>query len=395
MCTSALVIDLVLAGSTSDSIDYFSKQLQPITYAKVRETRRRWYIQREVYSKHYSQKPYKVHFYTVASENKTNLQNLELTAKLAGVQLQVLGLGREYTSWLQKAEWYMESLLSEESYQEVANDDILLLMDAYDVLLTPFIRRVDKHLSLSPTPLLACAEYGQYPESEPPWFYPQGSSSPFDSTLPGGGASGGRMGGAARFMNSGCLLGRAGDVRDFLQTTFSEMSQIRDDQQVFVRHFLRRPDLLSVDVSASGSGSGTASTGRHQSQRRDAMFFCGWRVPLGVFTELAVTGAPRMYDEYLPLGLFHMNNRQSDPLYALIASMYRKLYDTCFSGPRGPLLLATLHHLIDSADLKSTAYFYEEMSRKYYYTHVNRAPDLTPNEVYCVKNILKGQGLNL
>ena len=79
-------------------------------------------------------------------------------------------------------------------------------------------------LAHSPTPLLACSENGIYPEpsgmaillqnfymcmtiTAGAWFYPRGNeegdNEPFDKESGQG---------QARYLNSGCLLGRAGQV---------------------------------------------------------------------------------------------------------------------------------------------------------------------------------------
>jgi hypothetical protein len=47
----------------------------------------------------------------------------------------------------------------------------------------------------APTPMMACAEKGIYPEPSAPWFSLQEAS------------------GDSRFLNSGCLIGRAEQVR--------------------------------------------------------------------------------------------------------------------------------------------------------------------------------------
>jgi hypothetical protein len=80
--------------------------------------------------------------------------------------------------------------------------------------------------------MVSCAEKGIYPEASTPWFYLQEPTSS-----------------SSRFLNSGCLIGRAGHVKAFLQTIHAEMQLVRDDQQVFVRYLLRHPQLLSVDSS--------------------------------------------------------------------------------------------------------------------------------------------------
>ena len=52
--------------------------------------------------------------------------------------VQVLGLGKRYSGYNDKLNWYHD-YLSDPSL--VADDDVVLLMDGYDVLLFPAIRR--------------------------------------------------------------------------------------------------------------------------------------------------------------------------------------------------------------------------------------------------------------
>lgn len=369
----------------TEAVNLFSEQIMPVSYTSVHRARQRWHEQRKRYASldqgFDPDRGYKVHFFTVASDNTTGLQNLEFTASLAGVQLRVLGLGRQYTSWLQKFEWYAEALLIDDnitcrSGSGVADDDIVVLMDAYDVLLTPVIRRIGQHLARSPTPLLTCAENGQYPEPEAPWLYPRGSSSAFASSSasaenPSERSGMRRVGGSTRFLNSGCLVGRARDVKDFLREIFHEMTLVQDDQQVFARYFLRNPHLMSVDAE-------TRQGGRQQS----AVFQCGWRVPVEAFTELAHTGVARFHGDFLPVGMFHMNNRQSEPLYLSLVEMFRRLHAACFQGQHGPVLLQALHLLMDGD--------YDGLAEKLDTIPVH---ELRPEQVRCRKSIVSAHGL--
>ena len=48
-------------------------------------------------------------------------------------------MGQKYIDYTQKIEWYAKHVTSNNS---IANDDIILLIDAYDVIITPAIRRI-------------------------------------------------------------------------------------------------------------------------------------------------------------------------------------------------------------------------------------------------------------
>jgi hypothetical protein len=135
--------------------------------------------------------------------------------------------------------------------------------------------------------------------------------------------------------------------------------------------------MISVDVEMYNQG-----------KQQSSMFQCGWRVSVGAFTELAHTGVARFYGAYLPVGLFHMNNRQSEPLYKALASMYRQLHDTCFAGRRGPQLLEAVHMLVDrkqdEAELLLASLVLEDDNDGFLLTAAERA---------CLVSIARGTGL--
>ena len=100
------------------------------------------------------------------------------------------------------------------------DDDVIVMMDAYDVVVSAPIRNIAEQLAHSPTPIVYCAENGVYPDASSecgvvygvlsniasgPWFYYRGGilSSFVDAE--------GR--GVPRFLNSGCVMGRAQQVR--------------------------------------------------------------------------------------------------------------------------------------------------------------------------------------
>lgn len=72
--------------------------------------------------------------------------------------MQVIGLGTNFTDYSQKINGYFHYL------QSVDDDEIVVLIDAYDVLLLPRARQIGSVLSQSETPIMFCAESGIYPE---------------------------------------------------------------------------------------------------------------------------------------------------------------------------------------------------------------------------------------
>ena len=366
---------------------YFSSQVPPVPYSEVRSKRLLWKKKRENYRRHGYDQPFNTHFYTVASENKTELQNLEFTAMMAGVDLHILGIGRKYTSWLQKLEWYAEALLDEDK-NNVEDDDILVMIDAYDVLLTPMVRQIALRLSQSPTPLVACSENGQYPEPEAPWFYPREAILSFSSDIPHHSEVPQndelrRVGGTTRFLNSGCLAGRGKDMKDFLNKIYHEMTLVRDDQQVYVRYFLRNPHIISVDSES------LVAVGPSSLKQQTSIFQCGWRVPQSAFTELSYTGVAKFYGNFLPVGIFHMNNRQSEPLYHTLVSMFRNLYEACFAGKYGSQMLQALHLVIDGNDAKAESILSNIIVASAHSGLLSRVEEI------CIENIRHKHGLSM
>ena len=81
---------------------------------------------------------------------------------LAGYQ--VIGLGTAYNDFSDKIKYYYFYLSALYKTSTNPYNDIVVIMDAYDVLLLPSIRKVREVMSRSATPILFCAENGIYPE---------------------------------------------------------------------------------------------------------------------------------------------------------------------------------------------------------------------------------------
>ena len=84
-----------------------------------------------------------------------------MSARLSGINLTVLGLGEPYEAYDDKLKRYY-SFLHETTVAK--DDDLVVFIDAYDVLLFPHSRRLHELIAQSPTPIVACAESGVYPE---------------------------------------------------------------------------------------------------------------------------------------------------------------------------------------------------------------------------------------
>jgi hypothetical protein len=175
----------------------------------------------------------RVHFLSVASNLTDNVRMLQLSAVLSGVHLVTLGLGEPWGGYCDKLKWYLAWLSSTSA--TVFDDDVVVLLDAYDVLLFPAIGSIGARFKeTAATPIVFCAENGVYPEAASALFYRRG-----------GGAR------VARFLNSGCIVGRVGQVREMLEEVLSRSDVFADDQQLYTRFALAHPGLVSLDVDST------------------------------------------------------------------------------------------------------------------------------------------------
>jgi hypothetical protein len=71
----------------------------------------------------------------------------------------VVGLGQPFTDYNIKVKAYYDYLV-ENPIHEANENDIVLLMDAYDVLVFPQIRKIDQIMMNSRTPIVFCSEAG-------------------------------------------------------------------------------------------------------------------------------------------------------------------------------------------------------------------------------------------
>jgi hypothetical protein len=76
----------------------------------------------------------------------------------------VLGLGLPYSGYGDKIRLYMQYLIDNHATKRISDDDIVLLIDAYDVLLFPSIKYAGHLLQQSASAVIFCAEFGHYPE---------------------------------------------------------------------------------------------------------------------------------------------------------------------------------------------------------------------------------------
>ena len=399
-------------GDLEGSTEWLATSVVHVLYTDLDKQRAEWKQKRKLYLTHFKSPNarYKVHYLTMASEDKVELRNLKTTAILSGIELVVLGLGEGYQFYDDKLKRYYSYI---QNSQVVKDDDLVVLLDAYDVLLFPSIRRMHHRMATSRTPVLACAESGIYPEPYTPWVYPQG--------LPGDNSSFASLNavghafledkGQSRFLNSGCIAGRGADVRKMLDEVFQLIHFIKDDQQVFVRYMLSHPHILSIDMPSfflKEKMNSLSKDSKEQMKKIDALsgmtllseeeinraisadsdFGSLYRdlrhfntyneanksveiVMEGGIFMTGFKGIPLDTKHYIRydfsivvglregIGLLHCNNRLSNNLYDRMAHQVQDVLYRYYKGEDGNSLLKAVHDMIDgdvtSAFLKLTS----------------------------------------
>jgi hypothetical protein len=262
----------------------------------------------------------KLYVVTMASNtSSTNLQYLRLSAEIAGVDLQVLisDSSEGKFSYRHKIHAYHKYLSS----SLLMEDDIVVFIDAYDVLVYPSILnsiiRLDNHQSLKP--IIFCAEYGIYPELiGPVLIYP----STNDLSRP-------------RFLNSGCILGRVKELRFMTSYAYRMADIVDDDQQILVRFVLEHPDLVHIDSQGDFFFTGYRSMVR------------GSKIIISPLLEVSVIVLVDGHEEQQNSSIIasHFNNMKSyEYAYYQHVRSFMDVIQRYYSGEDGSLLLQAMRH---------------------------------------------------
>ena len=159
---------------------------------------------------------------------------------------QVVGLGRQWNGFSEKIPLYSQAILEDST---VDDNDIIFVVDGYDVLLFPAIRNAINVFSEFPSPIMLCTEIGIHPEQLAGLLYPRGddsSPSEFGYQFSNKNSPGNRV---ARFINSGCVAGRAAQIKSlFGGDDMWPHHYFRDDQMDQGRFLLSNPHFASLDV---------------------------------------------------------------------------------------------------------------------------------------------------
>ena len=147
-----LCLSIISLGPIDLETAFYRKTLIPAAYATVSAARSA--LQSSV-------RPVgRLRIITAASDLTQGLSDLLFTGKMAGVDVEVVGLGRPYRDYAEKTEWYIEALTAGAASGTIQDDDVVARVDAYDVLLLPSVRQLPRKLQSFSTPIVFCSENG-------------------------------------------------------------------------------------------------------------------------------------------------------------------------------------------------------------------------------------------
>lgn len=165
-----------------------------------------------------------LHIITVATKNTQGLQQLRDSCDENGLDLTVLGMGMVYPGN------GLKLILIDEFLKTVHKNDIVLFVDAYDVLILADEKTILKKFYAKNTPVIVSAETFCYPlllrdEEFPP------SPTPF------------------RFINTGSIMGYVRDLKQILRDMKPLIPNI-DDQGQVAEFFLKNKHRFFLDYHA-------------------------------------------------------------------------------------------------------------------------------------------------
>lgn len=173
------------------------------------------------YVDHYNPETSKFHVVTCASHPIPQLQQLLTSAHYNGIKVEVLGLGQPYQGNARKLRGYLQYL------QTAPEKDIVMFVDAYDVLILADEKTILDRFHQLKVPFLISTDKYCYPLKELADQFPTTSS-------------------LFRYLNSGGFIGYAG----YLKELFKDLPPFKDmqsDQAILTRHFLTHRDSYHLD----------------------------------------------------------------------------------------------------------------------------------------------------
>jgi hypothetical protein len=167
-----------------------------------------------------------IRVFAVATERNDGVRELEATARLYGVHVELLGMGTKWQGPLPsegKSGGYKLILLAR-ALAKVPNGETVLFLDGYDVVFNGPLMDYKDSLSRNQCELLVAGERVCWPNQSLQRKFPV-TTSPY------------------RFPNSGCLLGKAGILKELCKG----VKPSDDDQEILSKFVLRNADRCHID----------------------------------------------------------------------------------------------------------------------------------------------------
>ena len=161
------------------------------------------------------------HVCTVASYTNVNLNKLILSCNKHHIDLEIIGLGLPYYGNGTKLFHLNEYLNS------LNDDDIVMFVDAFDVLVIADKEVILKKFIDMNVPFVMSAEKGCFPFADLANKYPK-TSSPF------------------KFINSGCYIGYVHNLKTWLRE-LSPLNLETSDQGQITIHYLKNKYVFAID----------------------------------------------------------------------------------------------------------------------------------------------------
>ena len=131
---------------------------------------------------------------------------------------------------------------------------------------------------------------------------------------------------AAKFLNSGCMLGRVGQMKKMFRYAKKYALSIRDDQQIFVRYLLQHSDEVGLDMTST-------------------LFLTTHKQSASTISAFQLQPDMDFTFRNRSVGLVHFNNKKSNGLYAYFSLLVRQAHQIFFQGEDGQHLLMSIHYL--------------------------------------------------
>lgn len=201
----------------------------------------------------------RIYVLTYGTNRTDGLEKLVMSSIISGLPLEVIGLGKPWRNWGDLIAGIGEFLNSHNdnissnnnnnnNKMETANraswsdDDVVVIVDAYDVLLTPGMRRVVRNILLhSDVPIVVSSEEYCYPEELLSWAYPRDRRTGWEVERSRG-----------KFLNSGVIVGQVKYLRFvFQQLLLSEAYIYGNDQHQWARYLVETQGKMLVKIDTS------------------------------------------------------------------------------------------------------------------------------------------------